>query len=166
MKELYAVLPDYVINHLDLFRNKVHGIKGVSRQLGKENIALLAEIMEMAAITENRRFIEAYFDIFYKDLEYIIASSEKELNHLNMINSKPEVTKKEISAEEVKNYFEKLTLALKDYEISETEDILYILSGIKLDEKVEGFYNSIRTDFEEMEYESAIDSAQKLLANW
>lgn len=47
-----------------MFQTKVHGIKGISRQIGKEEIAQQAEIMEMAAKTENRAFINRNLHTF------------------------------------------------------------------------------------------------------
>ena len=48
------------------FRQKFMESKGVSRQIGKEEIAQQAEIMEMAAKTENRAFINRNLHTFFR----------------------------------------------------------------------------------------------------
>ena len=82
MKRLYEVLPEYAQNDIELYRNKVHGIKGVSKQLNKQTLAFSSEIMEMAASTGHLTFIDSFFDTFYSDLELTIAETELELDKL------------------------------------------------------------------------------------
>ena len=52
---LLPKLPEYVQRDLHMFQTKVHGIKGISRQIGKEEIAQQAEIMEMAEIKQETK---------------------------------------------------------------------------------------------------------------
>lgn len=162
MKELYELLPEYLKNDLNMFRNKVHGIKGISLQLGKENIALLAEIMEMAAINENIPFLNKYFDTFYKDMEFTISSVENELDNIAFEeisddnNSNNKSLKENISTEELIQIFGKLIIALNEYEITETEEYIEQLNKTNIPNEILDIYNEMKYNFEEMEYEEAI----------
>lgn len=170
MKELYEKLPEYVENDPEMFHNKVHGIKGVSRQIGKEHIALMAEIIEMAAATGNKDFIHRYFDTFYGDLEMVISSCEKELAELMQkeeLNEDGEMISKKkgtrIAPEkEIAQLFVQLKQALEEYEMSNIEEILEELGEIKLDLKIKEVYESVVALYEDMEYEEALQKIKEL----
>lgn len=162
MKDLYKILPEYMENDLSMFRNKVHGIKGVSRQLGKENIAFVAEIMEMAAITENINFINDNFAMLYDELEYVIREGEQELDKLTikdeyLLNEgESAVTQNELSENQIKELLTKLKLALEDYDVNEIEKVLNQLDGAMLDNEMKNHINQIKDLYEDLEYEEAL----------
>lgn len=152
MSELYELLPKYMEEDMNMFRNKVHGIKGVSRQLGRDTLAFMAESLEMAAITEHIEFIRKTFDMFYGELDYVIQSSKQELGNLG--DYQEELS--EISAEDVAQLLLDLQNAFEEYEMTEIEDILRKLEGIYLDEKLLNVIKEIKLLYEDMEYEDAL----------
>lgn len=152
MSELYELLPQYMENDLSMFRNKVHGIKGVSRQLGREALALMAEAMEMAAVTEHIDFIRKTFDMFYGELDHVIQSSKQELEGIG--HNEEELS--ELSVDEVAILLFDLQNAFEEYEMTEIEDIIRKLESNSLDEKLSEVIKKIKYLYEDMEYEDAL----------
>ena len=79
---LAAELPGYVPEQLELFGTKVHGIKGASQQIGRQALSESAEIMEMAAKTENIRYMEKHMTEFLETIRHTLESVEDELKNL------------------------------------------------------------------------------------
>ena len=79
---LSAELPGYVPEQLELFGTKVHGIKGASQQIGRQALSESAEIMEMAAKTENIRYLEKHMTQFLETIRHTLESVEDELKNL------------------------------------------------------------------------------------
>lgn len=152
MSELYKVLPKYMDEDMNMFRNKVHGIKGVSRQLGRDTLALMAEALEMAAITEHIEFIRKTFDMFYGELDFVIQSSRQEL--ANQEDYQEELD--EIVVEDVSQLLIDLQTAFEEYEMTEIEDIIHKLEVKSLDEELLDAIKKIKLLYEDMEYEDAL----------
>jgi len=166
MKELVEVLPEYAKSDMGMFRNKVHGIKGVSRQLGKENIALSAEILEMAANLDNQSFIDEFFDTFYGDLQYIISDSERELEILleqNATETETILKKREATSEEIEALFKELKAALEQYDMTEIDDCLEKLDQIVLSRKMGALLKEIKDLYEDVEYDDALELVNQIL---
>ena len=153
-----------------MFRNKVHGIKGVSRQLDKKNIALLSEIMEMAAIIENREFLEDYMDAFMSDLDFVISSSEEELASLNGMvevmeeNAEEDSIIREVSSDELVELFRTLSESLEEYEMNDIEDTIEQIKAIALEETESERFKKVVELYEDMEYEEALSTVNEILA--
>lgn len=71
-------------SNLDGFRVKVHGIKGASRQLGRFSMGESAEVMEMAAKTENRAYLQRHLEDFLEELSETLKEAEEELVHIGV----------------------------------------------------------------------------------
>ena len=82
LEQIYEKLPEYFETDLPMFRIKVHGIKGLTRQIYKISISRQAEIMEMAAKTDNRRFIEENMDDFLYEIKDTLEEVKEELASL------------------------------------------------------------------------------------
>ena len=174
MSELYLVLPDYMKNDINLFRNKVHGIKGVSRQLGKQTLATLAEIMEMAAVSEHYDFIKENFNMFYCELEHVIQASRQELLNYKKPSADDvdgdadeiENDVKEVSTKEIFSLLEWLKVAFEDYEMSDIDEIFAKLDEYRLDDEIAEIINKAKEFYEDMEYEDALDVIAEFLEEW
>lgn len=57
LEQIATTLPELAEQDMELFRTKVHGIKSAAKQLGYEELGRKAEILEMAAKTQNVRFL-------------------------------------------------------------------------------------------------------------
>ncbi len=77
--ELYPLLPEYARNDLELFRTKVHGVKGISRQLGRKRLGGVSEVMEMAAKAGHEPFIERNLEPYLEEMYYTIEEAKREL---------------------------------------------------------------------------------------
>lgn len=170
METLYEVMPSYAKNDIAMFRNKVHGIKGVSRQIGKEQMAVFAETMEMAAILENREFISKNFDIFYGELEYTIESSKQELARIRSRMAKvddndglTEMDNEPASAESIKDLFQQLGKSLEEYELAETDKVIERLNQINLPDGIKEAYERLKEFYDDMEYEDAINELNQMI---
>lgn len=75
-------LEEYAEQDLALFKVKVHGIKGASRQIGRNSLGETAEIMEMAAKTENLAFIQSHMADFLSALSEAVEDVRLELEQL------------------------------------------------------------------------------------
>lgn len=160
MEELYKVLPGYAKNDLGMYRNKVHGIKGVSRQLGKESLAYIAEIMEMAAITENQNFIDKNFGAFISELEYTIQTCKQEeaklKQQLDFIKEeKGEADLDEISDEELYAIIDELDVALEEYEMSDVDRAIERLNKVILPQNIRDIVDDVIQLYDDMEYDDA-----------
>ena len=82
VQELISRLDEYERTNLDMFRVKVHGIKGISRQIGQDDMGEQAEIMEMAAKTENHVFIRRNLPKFLTQLQSVHDAVEQEYQEL------------------------------------------------------------------------------------
>ena len=82
LQNLYKHLPEYQKNDMAMFRIKVHGIKGFTRQINRLSISRQAEIMEMAAKTDNQRFISENMDDFLLEIRETIDEINEELETL------------------------------------------------------------------------------------
>ncbi|MFQ8777727.1 MAG: hypothetical protein ACLR78_10235 [Roseburia sp.] len=60
----------------------MHGIKGASQQIGRQALSESAEIMEMAAKTENIRYLEKHMTEFLETIRHTLESVEDELKNL------------------------------------------------------------------------------------
>ena len=82
VQELISRLDEYERTNLDMFRVKVHGIKGISRQIGQDDMGEQAEIMEMAAKTENNVIIRRNLPKFLTQLQSVHDAVEQEYQEL------------------------------------------------------------------------------------
>lgn len=164
LETLYDKFPGYAESDIAMFRNKAHGIKGISRQLGKENTALFAEIMEMAASLENINFIRNNLQSFMDELEYAIRDSHVEIERIeSRIHSEDTPEEKEetgvkekASDRQVKLLFEKLGEALSEYEMQDIEEALGELDKMDLTEEAHRILNQVKELYDEMEYDDAL----------
>ena len=165
MSQLYEILPQYAKDDLDLFRNKVHGIKGVSKQLNKKTLAMSAEIMEMAAITKNLSFIDSFFETFYTDFELTITQTKTELDSLMTSMAKEELNAERESitnAKSVDDIIGELVTGLDTYDIDLIENAIGELRYCNMDESLSLCVKGIAEAIDDLEY----DVASELLENY
>lgn len=155
-ESLMEQLADYALHDMELFRIKVHGIKGISRQLGKETVSESAEILEMAAKTGNQAFIRSHLDGFLRELKTVLLESRQELTQ--MPEALPEVKlQKNLSTEEIDAMFDRLAAGFDNYNTSEIERILKELETAShsgnLTTEQENYRKGAQEALEELDYE-------------
>lgn len=172
MKRLYEVLPEYAQNDIELYRNKVHGIKGVSKQLNKQTLAFSSEIMEMAASTGHLTFIDSFFDTFYSDLELTIAETELELDKLKKEleaseaeSANPSITNDSANSEpaNIDELLNTLKDGLNSYDMDIIDNAIIKLRSTNLSTELLLLIESIETMLDDFEYDDALDTLSQYM---
>ena len=146
LKQLSDVLLDYSKNDLAMFRIKVHGIKGFTRQIGKTAISQKAEIMEMAAKTDNLSFIERNIEDFLLEVKETVEEIEVELATLPQMEI-------QVSDETIEELFIRLKEAFDEYDLKGIQDGLEQLKQRQLDGKQHDLYLKLAEACDDIDYE-------------
>ncbi len=156
LQQLYKNLPDYQKNDMAMFRIKVHGIKGFTRQINRLSISRQAEIMEMAAKTDNQRFILENMDDFLLEIKETIEEITEELATL---------PKREIkqSRETVTELFEKLKVAFDDFDLRGAETCIEQLQTRKLSVEEQKLVEQCAAACDDIDYEVGSELLEKYL---
>lgn len=174
MRQLYDLLPSYSKDNQELFRNKVHGIKGVSKQLGQKTLAMSSEIMEMAAKTENLAFIDSFFATFYSDLELTIAEVQAEYDSLiedeneaeneNILEDPSATDYKSVESNPAEaDIIEQLCEALDSCDIETIEEAIELLKKLN-NPSLSELADQVQQLSDECEYEAARELVQNVQA--
>ena len=134
VQELISRLDEYERTNLDMFRVKVHGIKGISRQIGQDDMGEQAEIMEMAAKTENHVFIRRNLPKFLTQLQSVHDAVEQEYQELERQyadKNKEKTERESISPDARTQLWKNLKEAFDGYDLNKIEQFVK-----KLDETV------------------------------
>ncbi len=167
VQELCQVLPGYAENDLDMFRNKVHGIKGVSRQLGMSSMGDYSEVMEMAAISNHQEFIRHFLAAYMDELVFTIETGRSTIEQYEkakrsaMADSDSQADLQKLSSEKLRELLDKMAKALADYDMSSTDEAIRELDSALLPEEVEAAYTKAKEAYEDMEYEEALAIIKK-----
>lgn len=156
LQYLYKQLPEYLKNDMAMFRIKVHGIKGFTRQINRFSISRQAEIMEMAAKTDNQRFISENMDDFLLEIKETIDEITEELETL----PKREVKQ---SGERLEILFEKLKQAFDDFDLRAAEECVAQLQTRTLSEEEQLLVEKCRLACQEIEYEEGSELLEQYL---
>ena len=154
VESLLPKLPEYVQRDLHMFQTKVHGIKGISRQIGKEEIAQQAEIMEMAAKTENRAFINRNLHIFLEQLQGTVkevkqeTKDSQESGHILRQEKFPMM-----DGEQRRLCWKRLKYGFDTYDIAQIEENIKILSEHELPPEEKERLPVVREAYENLDYE-------------
>lgn len=146
LQNLYKHLPEYQKNDMAMFRIKVHGIKGFTRQINRLSISRQAEIMEMAAKTDNQRFISENMDDFLLEIRETIDEINEELETL----PKREVKQ---SGETMEGLLERLKEAFDDFDLRTAEECIGQLQTRTLSEEEQQLLEQCRQACEDIDYE-------------
>lgn len=142
-------LPGYVTEDLEMFRVKVHGIKGTSRQIGRLSLSEQAEIMEMAAKTQNLRFIDEHMRDFQNELEATVKEVREELSHIPV----PHPEERTVALEK-ETLFARLKNGFAHYELDEIEESIAALAQVSLTEEEQELLDKAKVACDEMDYEA------------
>lgn len=147
IKPLLKELPDYALDEPELFRVKVHGIKGASRQLGKIPVSEFAEKLEAAAKSGNTAYIHSNLLKFLKELEAVIRGMEKELSNL------PEQEKASVAQMPVQELFSRLKKGFDTYSLGQIEESLLLLKDAELSKERQELLERVTEAYIDLEYE-------------
>lgn len=156
LQQLHKSLPEYLEKDLPMFRIKVHGIKGFTRQIHRLAISKQAEIMEMAAKTENLRFIEENIDDFLLEIKETIDEITEELAVL------PQKEVKQ-SDEGVVDLWIRLKQSFDDFDLMGAEDCVEQLKQRELGEKEMALLEQLEQACVDIEYEMGSELLESYL---
>lgn len=155
VEELLTQLPEYVQRDLHMFQTKVHGIKGISRQIGREETARQAEIMEMAAKTQNRDFINRNLHLFLEQLKKTVEEVRQETkDRQNNGPVLPQETLPVIEENQRQLCWKELKHGFDTYDLAAIEENLKILSGHELPAEEKKRLPVVREAYENLDYET------------
>lgn len=155
---LMEKLPEYMKSDLELFRIKIHGIKGVARQLGKMDVWEVAEILEMAAKTKNEEFLLSHWDEFAELVWEDLRFSQKEIERMPKMQTQCEEADMGTKEEE----FLKLQEAFDSYDIVKIESCVERLAKMSLAEEEQTLLKRIADAADDLDYERGME----LLGEW
>lgn len=165
MKPLIELLPEYNRDDQDMFRIKVHGIKGASRQIGRMAISERAEILEMASKTRNLTFIDTHLGDFLANLSDTIEEVERELSRVTVLDETRDEGEMSKEAPDrpktVNEAFCRLRTGFDAYDIEIIESIIESLGYFELSDRELQLYEEVKNAYYELEYERGSDLLQE-----
>lgn len=147
MRLLMKELPRYLREDKELFRVKMHGLKGASRQLGQQEISDFAEQMEMAVKGNDMVYIYSSFEYFMQELEAVLTEIARQRDAIPV--KKQEVPKDYL----VNDLFLELKKGFDSYNLKQIENVLSVLEGVELDEAQTKLLQQLQEACNELEYE-------------
>lgn len=152
LEELEKNLEQYAKEDSNLFRIKVHGVKGLMRQMGFPSMARSAEIMEMAAKSGHITFLQENLDDFMEEYRETLEELREKLKSMTVKSETLE--KKKVSPKDEKKQWEMVKKGFDDYNLNEIEEAIGALQKIALEEEKEKLLAKLCVAMEDMEYET------------
>ncbi len=150
-QKLMEMISHYADEDYALFRTKVHGIKGAGIQIGETALSELAEVMEMAAQTQNYSYIDSHMDAFLEELNYAIQEVNNELAKMTIQTGIVTPMQEQCSVEDV---FTQLKKGMETYDLTQIENALRILQSMELSPEQKGLLDKVQEAYNDLEYET------------
>ena len=148
---LIGEIMGYAMNNHELFQTKVHGIKGASLQVGQSALGESAEIMEMAAKTDNYAYIDRHIEAFVEELENALGEVRTELSKMKIQTGMVTPSQEKYSSYKV---FHNLREGFDKYDMGLIEDNLRILQSMELSQAERELADKVQEAYSELEYET------------
>ncbi|MBE5877394.1 MAG: response regulator [Lachnospiraceae bacterium] len=158
VKPLMEHLQEYMEQDMDMFRIKVHGIKGAARQIGKLVLSEDAEIMEMAAKTYNISYLERKLEDFLEGLKVTLEEIEEEISLIP--NEQQTMEADEIP---VIDLYRRIMQGFDDYDLDEIEKGLTLIGSTELSLEERELVTQLREAYLDLEYEKGAQIAGKAI---
>lgn len=159
MQPLLLHLAEYSKTDRDMFKVKVHGIKGVSNQIGRDSFAEKAEIMEMAAKSEHWPYVEKHLDDFLTALCETVEEVTNELTQLvpddgnDTDDAVTEKKKMPIEPEKLQEIFKDLFKAFEEFDVVAIEAGINSLEVLALDDEQTAVFEKLSEAYDTLDYE-------------
>lgn len=168
LKDIEMNIVNWAENDIEMFRTKVHGIKGVSKQLGRLEIGESAEILEMAAKTENYSYISEHMDDFLAEVRENIQRIETETVECTF-HEAGAIHADTINMEDITDnkaeVWNRLKKGFENYDINLIEKEIEALKKLEPDEMEKALLNDLIKASEEFEYEEGVQLIVKSQLN-
>ena len=165
MEELSRVLPEYAEGDLAMFRSKIHGVKGASRQMMKIALSEYAETLEMAAILDNRKYIERHMEGFLRMTDEVLDEVRTELACMQEVPQTEETVeeKQQLDREKIQELWQTLLEAFAAYDTGQIEHRLGTIGQMALSEEEQHLYEQLEACLKDFAYEEGYDCLKKYL---
>lgn len=165
MEELSRVLPEYAEGDLAMFRSKIHGVKGASRQMMKIALSEYAETLEMAAILDNRNYIERHMEGFLRMMDEVLDEVRTELSCMQEVprTEKTVEEKQQLDREKMQELWQTLLEAFAAYDTGQIEHRLGTIGQMALSEEEQHLYQQLEACLKDFAYEEGYDCLKKYL---
>lgn len=166
VQELISRLDEYERTNLDMFRVKVHGIKGISRQIGQDDMGEQAEIMEMAAKTENHVFIRRNLPKFLTQLQSVHDAVEQEYQELERQyadKNKEKTERESISPDARIQLWKNLKEAFDGYDLNKIEQFVKKLDETVLTPEESTKLGIVKDACDNLEYEDGSAACEEVI---
>lgn len=165
MEELSRVLPEYAEGDLAMFRSKIHGVKGASRQMMKIALSEYAETLEMAAILDNRKYIERHMEGFLRMMDEVLDEVRTELSCMQEVprTEKTVEEKQPLEREKMQELWQALLEAFATYDTGQIEHRLGTIGQMALSEEEQHVYEQLEACLKDFAYEEGYDCLKKYL---
>ena len=161
MQPLLLNLPNYRKNDKELFTVKVHGIAGVSKQIGRDTFADNARVMEMAAKSETWSYVDEHLDEFINNLCEVVEDATKELSALapdGIIEDYEESIVVDVDV-----VINDLHKAFDEYELKAIEDGLEKLHKADRNQAQTELFEKLKDAYDNLEYEEGLAAIEAYL---
>ncbi|MCR4830548.1 MAG: response regulator [Pseudobutyrivibrio sp.] len=160
MQPLLLNLPNYRKNDKEMFKVKVHGIAGVSKQIGRDTFAEMARIMEMAAKSDTWSYVDENIEEFLNSLCDVVEDATKELSQLAPADdlAAEEEIEKTFTMDSV---IEDLYNAFDEYDLKAIEIGLDEFSKVDKNQFQEDLYEKLKDAYDNLEYEDGLAALEE-----
>ena len=159
-EDLKAKFEEYAEQDRALLQTKVHGIKGACRQVGQISMGEAAEVMEMAAKTDNMSFVQRHMEDFLFELNQTIEEVRKQIELL----PKEVADESDLTIPEKADLWRLLKEAFVSYQMSEIERILEQLKRTDLTHEEREILLQAENYGKEFEYEEGCSLLEEFLS--
>lgn len=161
---LLKELTDYAEHDMERFRIKVHGIKGISRQIGRMTAGDRAEIMEMAAKAGHRKYIERNLPAFLDYLGEVLEDVREEAQMLFLQekardgqSSGSADTGERVQMADRRRLLEQIREGFRAYDLERIERGLEAWEATLSDQENRMLLQELREACEDLEYERGLE---------
>ncbi|WP_075681518.1 response regulator [Roseburia sp. 831b] len=161
LEELEKSLEQYAREDVELFRIKVHGVKGLMRQMGFPSMARSAEIMEMAAKAGHLLFLRENLGDFMEEYREVLEELQEKLKRMTQKETAP--VKEVVSPEEERRCWEDVKKGFDDYDLNAIEKAIAQLQKIVLEDRKVSLLAKLCDAMEQIEYETGSELLEEFL---
>ena len=153
MQPLLLNLPNYRKTDKEMFKVKVHGISGVSKQIGRDTFAEQALIMEMAAKSETWNYVDEHIDEFLNTLCEVVEDATKELTQLAPEEMPDDYEEDSTFDTDTDQILKELLDGFDKYDLNIIEEALGRLEKCNMDSDLQSLYEGLKSAYDNLEYE-------------
>lgn len=161
---LLEELTDYAEHDMERFRIKVHGIKGISRQIGRMTAGDQAEIMEMAAKAGHQRYIKRNLPSFLEYLGEVLDDVREEAQLLFLQEKERKRKHSQTTTEseqgriaDKEQLLEQIKEGFRAYDLEQIERGLEVWETTLAEPQEQILLQELREACEEFEYERGLE---------